>query len=367
VSAYLRQNARPLAFALAFSVLLHAAFLWLPGLSLPRARTNSSLLTVRMEPSGKQRVVEARPEVKPAVATVTPPVSPAPKSVTPAPIALIPEKPQVTTAQINVVKEAVSSVTAAGASAVPSAAPAVAAEQAMPATDNDPNRTKQGVKQLPLHAHLRFAAYLAESSLSIGSLYQELDIKEGRYTIQAELEKAGLGSWFNSTQLTQLSKGTLLPNGDLAPETFVEEATDAHGAHHRYEADFDWNAMQLRFAGGNGSAVQPGTLDMLGLLYQLSQLSLNREIFRLAVTDGTRLEYIRLEVGAEEEIETPMGKLRARHFHQMPEQDPPWMDIWLSSDYHMLPVRFQKTGSDGRITEKYVIKEIVVSDDQPAN
>lgn len=361
MSAYLYPSDRRLAFALAFSVLLHALFLWLPGISLPHVPTHSSLLTVRLEPSVKQPVTEGGPEVKPAAATVTPSIPPAPKISK-----LIAETPKPSIARLNVVNEPSSSVIATPqASAVPPIAPAVEAAQFALATDNDPSRNKQGVRQLPLHAQLRFAVYLGDSSFSIGDLFQELDIREGRYTIQAELEKAGLASWFNSTQLTQISKGVLLENGDLAPQTFIEEATDARGAHHRYEADFDWNTKQLRFADGSGGAMAPGTEDMLSLLYQLSQIALHMEILHLAVTDGNKLENILLEVGAVEEIATPMGKLRARHFHQMRDQDAPWMDIWLGSDYHMLPVKFRKTDADGKIVEEFVIKEIRVSDDQP--
>lgn len=361
MSAYLHSNVRRLAFALAFSMLLHVLFLWLPGISLHRVHAHSSLLTVRMEPSAKQPAPAGNPEVKPRVATVRPPSHTAPKPVTP-----IPEKPLATTAQISVVKEIASSVVAsAEASAVPSTAP-VAVEQATPATDSDPKRNKQGVPPLPLHAQLRFAVYLGGSNFSIGDLFQELNIKEGRYTLQAELEKAGLASWFNSTQLTQISRGALLANGDLAPESFVEEASDARGVHHRYEAAFDWNARQLRFADGSGSTMPPGTQDMLSLQYQLSQLSMRTEKLHLAITDGNKLENILLEVGMVEQIVTPMGKLQALHMHQLHDQGAPWMDIWLGSDYHMLPVKFQKMGPDGKIAEELAIKEISVSDDQPA-
>jgi hypothetical protein len=114
---------------------------------------------------------------------------------------------------------------------------------------------------------------LNESSFSIGDMFHELDIRDGRYTVQAELEKAGLASWFNSTQLTQISRGSLLANGDLAPEDSLEEATDAKGVHHRYEAVFDWNSKQLRFADGAGTQLPAGVQDMLSLLYQLSQYS----------------------------------------------------------------------------------------------
>lgn len=64
MSAYLHSTSRRLAFALALSILLHALFLWLPGLWLPRVQMHPSLLTVRMESSAKQPVAAGNPEDK---------------------------------------------------------------------------------------------------------------------------------------------------------------------------------------------------------------------------------------------------------------------------------------------------------------
>ena len=358
MSAYLHSNSRRLAFALALSILLHALFLWLPGLWLPRVQMHSSLLTVRMESSAKQLVAAGNPKDRPSVAAATQPERTAPKSATPQSAT-----PKFAATQVRVGKDIASGVAASpGPSA---AAPAVAAVQALPATDSDPNRNKQGVPPLPPHAQLRFAVYLGGNGSSIGDLLQELGIEDGHYTLQAKLEQAGLAGPANSTQLTQVSRGALLANGDLAPESFIEEAADAAGAHHRYEAAFDWNAGQLRFADGSGSAMPPGTQDMLSLLYQLSQLNLRTEKLRLAFTDGSKMDNIQLEVGMMEEIATPMGKLQALHLSQLHDQGAPWMDIWLGAEYHMLPVRFRKMEPDGKIAMEMVIKEIRVSDDQP--
>ncbi|HEY5992969.1 MAG TPA: DUF3108 domain-containing protein [Gallionellaceae bacterium] len=340
-------------------MLLHAVFLWLPGISLPRIHAHSSVLTVRMEPSpGRLATAGGAPA---RAAPVAPPKPAAPK----------PRKPRPATApsamaQISVVQDIASSVAAAPApavSAVPLTAP-VAAEQAAAAPDIDPNRSKGGISPLPLHVQLRFAVYLGGSGFSIGDIFQELDIKEGRYTLQAELDKAGLASWFNKTQLTQISRGALLANGDLSPESFMEESTDDRGEHHRYEAAFDWNAKQLRFADGTGSQMPAGTQDTLSLLYQLSQYQLHTEKLRLVITDGQQLKNIVVEVGMLEEIAAPMGSLQALHINQLHAPGEPWFDVWLASDYHLLPVRFLKTGADGKISEEWIIKEIRVSDDQ---
>jgi len=248
--------------------------------------------------------------------------------------------------------------------AMPTAAAPASGVDAAPATDNA-NRSKDNIPPLPLHAQLRFAVYLGGSSVAIGDLFHELNINGQRYTLLSQLEKAGLASWFNSAQLTQSSRGALSAIGDLVPEEFREEAADATGARHAYTAIFDWNAGQVRFADGPAASAPPGTLDMLSLLYQLSQQSFRAEKVSFVVTDGAEIKNILLEIGETEEIATPMGKLRALHLIQLHDQGTPGMAIWLGTDYRMLPVKFQKTGPDGRISEEWVVREIRVSDEQP--
>ncbi len=355
MSVHLHSTTQRLALALAFSLLLHALFFWLPDLALPHVRTPLPLLAVRMEPAAQKPIMPVATETKPVVVPAARPQHAVPKPAIPG---------------LSLVDQSASGVFAAPAPPAASiAAPASGGEasgiQAAATTDYAPNRNKSNIPALPLHAQLRFAVYLGGSGVSIGDLFQELDISGERYTLLAQLEKAGLASWFNSSQLMQSSRGTLSAIGDLVPEEFKEEATSAQGAPHFYDAAFDWNARQLRFADGTASPLPSGTQDMLSLLYQLSQYSYTTEKFALALTDGPGLREIRLEVGETEKVATPMGTLSARHLHQLRDQDAPGMEIWLGADYRMLPVKLQKIQPDGRISEEWVVKEIRVSDEQP--
>lgn len=326
--------------------------MWLPHISLRHVRTPLPLLTVRMEPAASQPPVPVVPRAKPVTAHPAPPARIAPKPAVP---------------QVSLVNQIASSVAASPEAPLPPApapAPAASAE-APPVADGSLNRSKANIPALPLHAQLRFAVYLDGSGFSIGDLFQELSIKEGRYTLLAELEKSGLASWFNSSQLTQSSRGAMAGNGDLVPEEFREEATNAHGVHHLYDATFDWPARKLHLGDGAESTPPLGAQDMLSFQYQLSQYSFNTEIISLPITDGQKLVNIRLEVGAMEDITTPMGTLRALHLRTLHDEGVPSMEIWLGADYHMLPVKFQKQDAGGKVSEELIIKEIRVSDDQP--
>jgi hypothetical protein len=121
VSEYFLNPDRRLVIALAFSLLLHAAIFLLPGFSLPR--TQSKVLTVRIEMAPRQPDTQGVP--KPKAATV----AQIPRRLKPKP-ATVPSA----TAQISVIKEAASSVVAAAApasSSVVAAAP-VTDEQRAP-------------------------------------------------------------------------------------------------------------------------------------------------------------------------------------------------------------------------------------------
>lgn len=299
--------------------------------------------------------------MEPAPKQPAPPSSPKSKIVSAPPPSHVAPKPAIP--QISFTDKTASSVPA-----VPATSSVLATSSQTPlVVENAPSRDKTNIPALPLHAQLRFAVYLNGSSFSIGDLFQELNINEGRYTLLSELEKAGLASWFNSYQITQSSRGILSPSGDLVPEEFREEMTDAQGVHHESLANFDWFAKQLRFADGTVSLLPSEAQDRLSLLYQLSQFSFNTEHFPLTLTDGKNIENIRLEVGLAEEITTPMGKLRALHLRKMHNPGTAGMDVWLGIDYHMLPVKFQQTEADGKISEEWVIQEIRVSDEQSTN
>lgn len=345
----LHTPARRIALAVAISILLHVVALWLPEVNLPRVELPLPPLSAKLQPLPKlpqhgasPRPHRSKPKVKPI---------PAPPEITPRPVveaasSVPPESPLAASAVIPA-SETV-------------AASAVAAQSATAATV-DYTQTSELAPTLPTHARLRFAAYLGTNGLYVGEVRHELAIDDGRYTLRAELETVGLARLFKRYQMIQQSRGKIVKSSSLQPDKYTEERTDEHGTQ-RVEATFDLSARQVSFSSGTKTELPPGAQDILSFLYQLSQLPYNEAIIPLAISNGKKLETYRLEVGAEEEIVTPMGKLRALHLTKMHGPNEEGLEIWLGMEYRLLPVKFRQIERNGDIAGEIAIKEIRVAD-----
>jgi hypothetical protein len=317
VIAVFRTPTRRIALAIALSVLIHIAILWLPYIQLPQAKVVLPPLSARLEPLPK-------------------------------PVEMTAEKPEL-------------------------AKP----EPAHPLTKSDDSLSaKQATKAMvamnrmeettaphpfPKQLQLTFTVFKNAHGFRIGEVHHQLDIHGGRYTLKSVRKSSGLTSLQNSDQLIQTSHGKIGEHG-LQPETFEEEKI-TKGGRQNLQATFDWAAQQLRFSQVSETALPADAQDILSFMYQLSQLPMNGEIFPLSISDGAQLQQYQIEIGAKEDIVTPLGKLRALHLRKMHIQGDPYFEIWLGLEYRLLPVKFRQVDSSGDVTEEFVISGIRAADE----
>lgn len=315
--AAFRTPTRRIALAIALSVLIHAAILWLPYIQFPQARVQLPPLSVRLEPLPK-------------------------------PVKLIAEKPE------PAKPEPANPLTKPGDSA--SARPATNVMVAM-------HRTEQSaaIQPLPKHLQLTFTVYKGDDGFRIGEIHHQLDIRGGGYTLKAARQTSGLASLRNSNQLIQISRGRIVEHG-LQPEIFEEEKITQDGKQ-SLQATFDRAARKLHFSNGGETALPADAQDILSFMYQISQLPMNGEFFPLPISDGKQLEQYQIEIGAKEDIATPMGKLRALHLRKMHARGEAYFEIWLGLEYRLLPVKFSQVDSSGNVTEEFVISGIRAADE----
>ena len=307
-----RTPIRRIVFAIVLSALVHAAILWLPYIQLPRDKVLLPPLTARIELLPKP-VAQPAAKPEPVGQAIEPGGSPSTKPIT-------------NTA--DTMKEMEKS-----------AAPPM----------------------FPRHMQLTFAVYRGADVFRVGELHHQLDIRRGRYTLKATKQTAGLTRLLNNDQLIQSSRGKIGAQG-LQPEIFKEEKITSNGKR-SLKATFDWTAQKLRFSQGGDAALSTDAQDILGFMYQLSQLSMNREIIPLPVSDGTQLEQYRIEIIGAEDISTPMGKLRALHLRKMHTQNDAYFEIWLGLEYRLLPVKFRQVDGSGDVTEEFVISDMRATDE----
>lgn len=307
--------ARRIALAIALSVLIHAALLWLPQIRLSSV-VELPPLTARLE---------ARREALPQP-TATPPKQ----------------------------AEAAPALPKPGNSTSTAPTPEAASKVEKVETSSEPH-------PFPNFIHLTFTIHQGEDGLKIGDVYQQFEIHGDSYTLKAVKRSGGLAGLIDSEQATQISRGKVTKQG-LQPQAFTEERI-SNGSKQNQQASFDWTAKKLTFAQGDATDLPDDAQDVLSFTYQLSQLSMRRETILLAVSDGVRLENFEVEIGKEEEISTPMGKLRALHLRKIHTQGEAYFEIWLGSEYRLLPVKFRQVDGSNEVSEEYVISDIRVADE----
>jgi hypothetical protein len=316
VIAVLRTPARRIALAIALSVLIHAAILWLPYIQFPQAKVQLPPLSVRLVPLPKPvETIAGKPELaKPE------PGHPLTKSE--------------------------------------DSASAKAETSAMPAM----KRTEQttAIQPFPKHLQLTFIVYKGADGFRIGEIRQQLDINGDRYNLESVRQTSGLASLSNSDQLIRTSRGRIDEHG-LQPE-FFDEASITKGGKQNVQATFDWTTQKLRYFHGGETPLPADAQDILSFMYQLSQIQMNREFFPLPISDATQLRQYRIEIGAKEDITTPLGKLRALHMREMHAQGEAYFEIWLGLEYRLLPVRFRQVDGSGNVAEEFDVSGIRADD-----
>lgn len=320
------------AIALAVSVLIHLALLFAPLTELAPAEVPLPPLQAKLEPLPLPVVTHRH------VAHKTKP-----------PASLPAQAPVVATA---------TSEEPASTEAVVETPPANE-----PATDTTPAPVTEIIAPahpLPKQAQLRFAIYKGKD-FRVGEARLRFELDEHQhYRINVSANTTGIVSLFKKFDLLQTSSGTLGTQG-LHSEVFNETRTSS-GTPENYSATFNWFAQTLSFADHSSVALPDDSQDIISFMFQFSQIAWNDPLV-MHISNGRKLERYEIHIGAEETIDTNMGKLRAIPFRQHHADNEDGLDIWLAVEYRLLPIKIRKTDRQGNIDSEMVISEIRVADE----
>lgn len=344
VAGLLQQPAGRIAVAVALSLAIHLLLLFGTDLiHLAPIETPLPPLVAKLEPL-------------PALKAAPPPVSSRPKPKPKPKPATVPAT-QADTTQPDIA--AASDVAAASEVSAASEAVATATDAAQPAVTEAAHEQSKPAHPLPKQAQLTFIVYKG-TGFPVGEARHRLEIKDdGGYTLQVGINTTGIASLFKTFEMNQQSIGTANASG-LHPDEFSENRKTSKGTQ-QLTARFDWQNRQLSFSGGNSTALPEQAQDMLSFLYQLSQLPLDQATLPIYISNGKKLEKYELAVGAEEDLMTRKGKMRALPLHKIHAPGEEGLDIWLGLEYRLLPVKIRQTDRSGEIAGEMVISDIRVS------
>jgi hypothetical protein len=341
VNFKLHNPTRRFALALIISLLLHGLIMWGPNIQVPRFKPSLPPLTAKLE--ALPTADHAKPRRK-----ASPPIpKPAPE-----PAAQIDPVPQD-------VPLAASDVAAASA---PVAASDVAAASAPPQADTLATANDKAVERppLPRSAQLTFNV-LTGRGLLVGEAIHTLEIDDGHYELHAVYKTIGLIRLFKSFEMSQSSSGSYYPSG-LKPDQFIEERKDG-SATQSYKAVFDHRNRLAHFSIDRSDPLPPDTQDILSIMYQFPPLQGESQA-TVSVSNGKEIETYQFGIFADEEIDTPIGKLLTVRLSKLHAPNKEGLDIWLAREYRLFPVRIRHFERNGEVSLEAVITDIRVSEEE---
>ncbi len=160
-----------------------------------------------------------------------------------------------------------------------------------------------------------------------------------QYAIRGTMEAVGFFTLFLEGSIVQESRGEVTDEG-LKPAEFLEK----RGSSPDEGLAFDWQKREVTFIKGSErktGALTDNTVDWLTMIFQLAHAPPPDKPFDLRVFTQRRLYNFHLDVLGVEDIEVPMGKLRALHLRHVGKEKVEQVDVWLSLDHHYLPVKMR--------------------------
>ena len=341
---------RLLAAALAVSLALHAAiFVGLPSPIATAPQAPPEIFTARLEP---EHVIPAPPAPTPA-----PRAAPVPRRVIAKRRAPAPRPPAPVPAPTPVPQLLASAAASPDLPSIPPPAP--------PPPEPEPVALAEAiVPWLPQVAHaaseppafpmeglperLSVDYRLSSGILDAHAVYHW--VRDGdSYRITGDGEAVGLFQLFVDGHMLQESEGTITSVG-LRPERFVETKPGAQPEGIR----FDWLKHTVTFDYSDQHKTTPladDTVDWLTMIFQLAHVPPRApgETMALRVFTQRKLYDFHLKVLGEEDIDIPLGKVRALHLRHVDPEDGKEVDVWLGVDQHYLPVKMRYPATKMRL------------------
>jgi hypothetical protein len=198
--------------------------------------------------------------------------------------------------------------------------------------------------------------YSLTSAFADGTASYEWTRDGDRYRITSEAQAVGFFTLFLEGRIWQETEGAVTPAG-LRPDRFLEHRPNAEDE----GLEFDWTYDYVVLSHGGERSTAPITansVDWLSMIFQLAAAPPASESFDLQVFTQRKLYKFHLRSLGIEEIDVPIGRLRARHLQHVDKESGEIVDVWVGIDQHNLPVKLRFPVARNRIMVEQVATDI---------
>ncbi|MGE5617246.1 MAG: DUF3108 domain-containing protein [Bacillota bacterium] len=199
--------------------------------------------------------------------------------------------------------------------------------------------------------------YELTSAFADGQAVYTWEREGDRYTITGEAEAVGFFTLFLQGRILQESRGLVTALG-LRPERFIERRPNAG----EEGLSFDWKHRKVTFERENGTRTEDlrddSTVDWLSMIFQLAHAPPKGDTVSMRVFTQRKTYEFTLKVLGEEEIEIPLGRVKALHLRHENPADREQVDVWLGVDQHYVPVKMRYPVARNRLMVEQTATDI---------
>lgn len=203
----------------------------------------------------------------------------------------------------------------------------------------------------PASGEIRYDVMKGKNGFKLGEGRHRWQHDAKQYLMETELQTTGVAGALFDFSYTQQSRGLINESG-LQPERFGVEQS---GKKDQF-AVFDWNKKQVtvtRHSKTRTADLQPGDQDVLSIWHYFSTRAPFDGQHELNLVTQRRVNPSVVTVVGEERINLPMGKgLQTLHVSLMAKSGKMHIDLWLSKQQHLLPLRILIVDDKGDVYDQ---------------
>lgn len=215
---------------------------------------------------------------------------------------------------------------------------------------------------------IHYDVHFGSQGFKVGEAVHQWQLSEDAYELELQLKTTGLVGLFG-LEYKQLSRGKVLA-GALQPQYFAVEQRGRKPE----RAEFDWAAGQVALYRAERlrrtEAISTGDQDVLSLWHEARRLAAAHLAARqgkagsaaaaaaataalpLRVITGRKLKLASLSVVGEEGLKLPAGEFDTLQLRVRAEDGGLEIELWLSQQHQLLPVRIRLTDEDGQVLDQ---------------
>ena len=212
---------------------------------------------------------------------------------------------------------------------------------------------------------MRFDVHYGGQGFKVGEARHDWKIGPKGYAMTLNLEAKGLASLFG-LQYEQRSAGAVGPAG-LQPDVF---SVDQH-RRKRDSAHFDWNAARVSIRRDDkerrSEVIASGDQDVLSLWHQVRRFARSEQPVVLNVVTGKSIKRVSVRALGQEMLKLPIGEVETLRMQAQAAGGELDIDIWLSLQHDLLPVRIRITDDEGGVLDQRAAMIDLGSRAEPGN